>query len=601
MTEAAIRAFEQLKGILSSETLLARRNHNAPLALSTDASNIAVGAVLQQRVDGHWQPLSFFSKRLNDTQTRYSTFGRELLAMYLAIKHFRHMLEGSAFTIFTDHKPLTKALTTNHDRYTPRESRHLEFISQFTSDIQYIKGKRNEVADALSRVSSITFKPANVDCNRLSQLQQSDDELARLRSSSTTSLVFEEILIDNVKIVCDVSTGRYRPYIPHLLRHGIFESMHNISHPGVKSTTNMIRERFIWPNLNRDVRRWTQSCNACQSVKIQRHTSSALGPFHHPDSRFEHIHIDVVGPLPPSNGFSYIFTCIDRFTRWPVAVPMKESSAESIAKALVEGWISNFGIPAIITTDRGAQFESSLFQQLTELLGVKRIRTTAYHPMSNGMVERLHRQLKNALAATMTSNDWATKLPIVMLGIRATIKQDIGCSASELVYGTTLRLPGEITPITKVSSDQSSYVHRLRRHMKELKLPLPRKQQKPVYIPKHLSGATQVFVRRDGALKPLQPAYDGPYKVLRKTDKVIIVDKHGKPDAVSIDRVKPAFSDDDIPSPSNLPVSQPDIPSNFQHSQLPEMPRKSALATPRITRSGRHVHWPKHLVDIIIC
>ncbi|KAK4468999.1 hypothetical protein MN116_000141, partial [Schistosoma mekongi] len=303
---------------------------------------------------------------------------------------------------------------------------------------------------------------------------QSDDELARLRSSSTTSLVFEEILIDNVKIVCDVSTGRYRPYIPHLLRRSIFESMHNISHPGVKSTTNMIRERFIWPNLNRDIRRWTQSCNACHSVKIQRHTSSALGPFHHPDSRFEHIHIDVVGPLPPSNGFSYIFTCIDRFTRWPVAVPMKESSAESIAKALVEGWISNFGIPAIITTDRGAQFESSLFQQLTELLGVKRIRTTAYHPMSNGMVERLHRQLKNALAATMTSNDWATKLPIVMLGIRATIKQDIGCSASELVYGTTLRLPGEITPITKVSSDQSSYVHRLRRHMKELKLPLPR-------------------------------------------------------------------------------------------------------------------------------
>ncbi|KAK4467588.1 hypothetical protein MN116_000252 [Schistosoma mekongi] len=125
MTEAAIKAFEQLKGILSSATLLARRNHNAPLALSTDASSIAVGAVLQQRVDGQWQPLSFFSKRLNDTQTRYSTFGRELLAMYLAIKHFRHMLEGSGFTIFTDHKPLTKALTTNHDRYTPREIRHL--------------------------------------------------------------------------------------------------------------------------------------------------------------------------------------------------------------------------------------------------------------------------------------------------------------------------------------------------------------------------------------------------------------------------------------------------------------------------------------------
>ncbi|KAK4474285.1 hypothetical protein MN116_000373 [Schistosoma mekongi] len=133
MTETAIKTFEQLKEMLSSATLLSRRDTNAPLALMTDASDTAVGAVLQQFTNGQWEPLSFFSKRLNISQTRYSTFGRELLAVYLAIKHFRHMFEGFAFTIFTDHKPLTK-----HNNYSPREVRQLDFISQFSTDIRFV-------------------------------------------------------------------------------------------------------------------------------------------------------------------------------------------------------------------------------------------------------------------------------------------------------------------------------------------------------------------------------------------------------------------------------------------------------------------------------
>ncbi|KAK4472197.1 hypothetical protein MN116_000501 [Schistosoma mekongi] len=121
MTETAIKAFKQLKEMLSSATLLSRSDTNAPLALMTDASDTAVGAVLPHFINGQWEPLSFFSKRLNTSQTRYSTFGRELLAVYLAVKHFRHMLEGFAFTIFTDHKPLMKAFITKHDNYSPRE------------------------------------------------------------------------------------------------------------------------------------------------------------------------------------------------------------------------------------------------------------------------------------------------------------------------------------------------------------------------------------------------------------------------------------------------------------------------------------------------
>ena len=103
----------------------------------TDASEIAVGAVLQQFIDNRWQPLAYFSKSLTPAETRYSAFDRELLAIYLAIKHFQYFVEGRQFYILTDHKPLTFALSNKPERYSPRQSRHLDFISQFTCDIRH--------------------------------------------------------------------------------------------------------------------------------------------------------------------------------------------------------------------------------------------------------------------------------------------------------------------------------------------------------------------------------------------------------------------------------------------------------------------------------
>ncbi|UYV83314.1 hypothetical protein LAZ67_23000472 [Cordylochernes scorpioides] len=116
----------------------------------------AVGSVLQQLDNNTWKPIAFFSKKLNPAQCNYSTYDRELLAIYLSIKFFKHLLEAREFTILTDHKPLIYAFKQKNEKASPIQLRHLQYISQFTTDIKYIKGTDNIVADALSRVDAIT-------------------------------------------------------------------------------------------------------------------------------------------------------------------------------------------------------------------------------------------------------------------------------------------------------------------------------------------------------------------------------------------------------------------------------------------------------------
>ena len=130
--DTALAAFNSTKEALANASLLYYPTSEAPTCVMTDASDKAVEAVLQQYVQDTWHPISFFSKKLKPAEMRYSTFDRELLAIYLAIKHFRHFLEGRQFHILTDHKPLTYALHTRLDRHSPRQARQLDFISQFT-------------------------------------------------------------------------------------------------------------------------------------------------------------------------------------------------------------------------------------------------------------------------------------------------------------------------------------------------------------------------------------------------------------------------------------------------------------------------------------
>ena len=145
--DEAKAAFESIKTALADATLLFHLKQDALTSIMTDASSSAVEAVLQQYIDTQWCPIAYFSKKLKPAETKYSTFDRELLAVYLAIKHFHHFIEGRQFSVFTDHKLLTFILSTHSDCHTPRQIRHLDYITQFTTKIHHISGQSNAVAD----------------------------------------------------------------------------------------------------------------------------------------------------------------------------------------------------------------------------------------------------------------------------------------------------------------------------------------------------------------------------------------------------------------------------------------------------------------------
>uniref|UniRef100_A0ABD2W2S8 Integrase catalytic domain-containing protein n=1 Tax=Trichogramma kaykai TaxID=54128 RepID=A0ABD2W2S8_9HYME len=298
--------------------------------------------------------------------------------------------------------------------------------------------------------------------------------------------------------------------------------------------------------MSKDIDKFVKNCLHCQQAKISRHNKLIPAQFTLPDARFSHVHIDIV-TLQESEGFVHALTMIDRYSRWPEAVPIKDMQTSTVARAFIDTWVSRFGAPQTITSDQGLQFESELFNELCNLLGTNRIRTTPYHPSSNGMIERWHRDFKTALIAFESSESWTRILPLVMLGLRTRIRSDIDASLAEVLFGSSLRLPGEFFSDQNAENDRQFFTKELRQFMRNVR-PIPATTHsnfKP-FVHKKLGDCSHVFVRTTPIKKGLEPPYLGPFKVQARPSPYFYViralNKKGveKLKTVSTSRIKPA-------------------------------------------------------------
>ena len=226
--EEAEDAFSAIKTKLASATLLAFPVLGTKTQVLVDASTSAVGRALLQVIDGHAKPLAFFSKALNFAQVNYSVFNRELLAMYLSLRHFRYFLEGRAFTAFTDYKPLVSAMISLMKQVTARQLRQLSYVAQLTANVRYVSGKNNVDADCLSQPPNALWHEVQaVDFAAISRAQQTDNSIITLlRTDHSLKIVRESMPGCDQPLLGDISKQVFRPLVPVGFQKKIFNTLH---------------------------------------------------------------------------------------------------------------------------------------------------------------------------------------------------------------------------------------------------------------------------------------------------------------------------------------------------------------------------------------
>lgn len=564
--------------------------------LVTDSSQYCVGAALHQMVNNKPIPIGFFSRKLSETQKRYSTFDRELLAAFLAVLHFKHYIDGHHVSLFTDHRPLVSAFVSQKPAKSDKQQRYLSLLTEYLADVQFIRGDNNIVADCLSRPAmAVSIDPC--DLPALAYQQKEDNELQEYKEKLTSFP-----LKDNVELWCDTSLPYPRPFVPMSSRASVFNSLHGISHPGIKTSLKLLKSRYFWPDIDKNVRQWCRDCQACQQAKVTRHTRSPVHQFQLPSERFQTVHLDIVGPLPPVKRHGeqffapqrYLLTCIDRSTKWIEAAPISEITASAVASTFLSIWISRFGVPLHVITDRGTQFEAELFSQLSTLIGFNRLRTCAYHPQCNGMIERVHRTIKTAITAR--KQNWLDSLPVVLMGIRS-VCNDSGYSPFMSVTGSAMLLPQPIITQKKDSYFDNTDIKTLAEEMHKLdlsKLSSDNKISRKFFVPPALKDCTRVWLRVDRVRRPLEAPYSGPYLVKKRFEKYFVIELlNGKEESVSIDRLKPAFSPaEKLPNSSQLPAREIPETEPIEKKEPPVQVGNSTAE--KISRSGRRITFSRN-------
>ena len=309
-----------------------------------------------------------------------------------------------------------------------------------------------------------------------------------------------------------------------------------------------VRDRFFWYAMRRDVEEWCVSCEICCSRKMSHRRARDPMKQYNVGLPVERIAIDFMGPLvrtTPKNGNApkrYLMVTGDYCTKWTEAIPLETIEAKTVARALIDNFISRFGVPLFLHTDQGASFESQLFKEMCQKFGIKKTRTTKARLQSDGMIERANRTILNMLSAFVSEHqrDWDEYIPLVMIAYRSSVHESTGTSASKMTFGHKIRLPIDLVfgQPERENSEQvygSQYAIQLSDRINEehefvrSRLQIASDTMKKIYDIKsnlfecHVGDAVWFYdpVRKVGLNPKLQRHWKGPFKVITKLSDIL--------------------------------------------------------------------------------
>ena len=480
------QSFNKIKQALTTAPVLGLPDYTKPFILTTDASDLGIGAILSQKQEGKDRVISYFSRPLNKAEKNYSITEKEAMAMVKSIEHFRPYLFGRRFTVITDHQALVY-LQANRAP-TGRLARWQTKLMDYEFDVIFCPGSKNGNADALSRypVASISATLCSMipwTREELIEAQRKDNTINFIRDFVEfgtlpkdhlqrfhTLMYKKEFLIDDgilFRLLDNkvTSTTDRQLVVPQDLRDLVLQSSHDTpmgGHYGFNRMFYRIRQHFYWPSMANDIKNYVSSCHSCNARKDP--LTKEIGDLQplQTSEPFDIIGIDLVGPLKTTiEGYNYVLTIQDLFSKWVEAFPIRSKNATDIAEILVREIICRFGSPRQILSDCGKEFNNKILEQISKIIGSVKIFTAPYRPQTDGQVERFNKTLMKQLShySNEETDDWNKLLPQALVAYRVTPQTSTKTSPFEILFGQIARTPllGGLVKPEDLNLDPNSY------------------------------------------------------------------------------------------------------------------------------------------------
>ena len=595
------KAFKALKQSLSSPPVIAYPKPCDTFTLTTDASDVGLGAVLSIT---NGAVVEYASRTLTQEERKYATIEKECLAIVWATRKFRHYLIGAPFVIQTDHKPLEwlESSKSSKARSQRLERWSLELCA-YDFHIVHRPGSTNQHADSLSRrpIGLVTLSPL-LEATQIVQAQRTDPvllevitlleqqtsppcngewlkfPLKRYRQLRSQLTLHQSILCRKIKSPT-MTDSKLLIVVPHSLQKLFLKLAHDDSgHQGVDRTISKLSDMAYWIGMGRRVADHCKFCVKCQFCKAPAPKPVPLQPVI-ATRPWEMVAMDVLKVPVSTNGNRYLSVAQDYFSEWPFAKAMPDQKAERIVQILRDEVFTLVGPPRKLHSDQGRNFESRILADLCKALGVKKSHTTPYHPMGDGLVERMNRSLLTVIRSHVEKdNQWAEHLQPLLFMYRISKHATTGLSPYEILFGSNP--PSQWLPDLQdiVLVDQSDYCEDLRRKLLQLREIVDANCVRSAEEQQHsykssdtytqLTPGQQVLLSNEVAGK-LDPRWIGPWTVVEMKGLSAVVLRMGTAERkVHINRVRPLLMKDT----QNPVVEQDWTPPLFTYEHAQEQP-----------------------------